>query len=127
MTVNQRIRQRRLELKMSSAALARAAGISRGYLSEIENGHAARPSATVLLRLAEALETSISDLLQEEQKTGRAERVSLLEQLAELDNIPEEDVQMLAGIKFRGYQPTTLEDWRYLYQSIKRSMPRGIE
>ena len=32
---------------------------------------------------------------------------------------------MLAGIRYRGLQPGTKDDWRYLYESIRRSVGAG--
>ena len=45
---------------------------------------------------------------------------SLLEFADEM-NLPKEDVHMLASISFRGEQPKSKSDWRFLYESIIRS------
>ncbi len=42
--------------------LAARAGISRGYLSEIENGHKDQPSADIILRLADVLDVPFESL-----------------------------------------------------------------
>lgn len=123
MALSDRIKQRREEKGINGVELARRAQISKGYLSEIESGRAARPSGVVLYNLATALGTTVADLLEQEVKlTTRIIPLGLRE-LAELDNLPTEDVEMLAQIRFRGEQPETLEDWRYLYESIRRSIP----
>jgi transcriptional regulator with XRE-family HTH domain len=121
--LSDRIKQRREEKGINGVELARRAQISKGYLSEIESGRASRPSGVVLYNLATALGTTVADLLEQEVKpTTRIIPLGLC-QLAKLDNLPTEDVEMLAQIRFRGEQPETLEDWRYLYESIRRSIP----
>ncbi|MCI4665398.1 MAG: short-chain fatty acyl-CoA regulator family protein [Neomegalonema sp.] len=75
-----KMRERRRALGMTQAQAAEAAGISTSYLNLIENGK--RPVAGGLLRrLAQALETSLSDL--DDAADGR-----LVEGLAELSADP---------------------------------------
>lgn len=124
MALSERVRQRRLEKGWNAVELAHAAEISKGYLSEIESGQASRPSGGVLFRLANALGTTVADLLEKETRPATRPAHSSLHVFAERAGLPEEDVQMLAQIRFRGEQPVTPEDWAYLYESIKRSMPR---
>ena len=57
-----RLRRRRVELGRMQIAVAAAAGISSGYLSELEAG-TRNPSPGVLTRLAEVLECSAVDLM----------------------------------------------------------------
>ena len=45
-----------------------------------------------------------------------------LRNLALTENLSEEEVRMLAQITYRGHRPDTADDWRFLYESIKRSM-----
>ncbi len=51
------VRDLREENGMSQATLAATAKVSPGYLSQIENDEVQNPSAAVLFRLAEALQT----------------------------------------------------------------------
>lgn len=123
MSLGARIRQRRAERAMRSADLARAAQISTGYLSNLESGVAKHPSAVIVQRLALALGTTVADLLEQEfGATIDALPAGLLAFAAQHD-LPEEEVLMLARIRLRGEQPDTPEDWHYLYESIKRSLP----
>ncbi len=122
MTLGHRIRQRREEKGISSAELARRAGISKGYLSEIENGSAARPSAEILYQLAINLGTTVADLLGKEIRPATRTIPAALQEFAEQESLPEQDVEMLAHIRFRGQQPATADDWRFLYESIRRSV-----
>ncbi len=54
-TPGQRIKRRRQELGLNQVALARAAGVTQGYLSAVETGRRHLGSATIK-RLAEALD-----------------------------------------------------------------------
>lgn len=122
MTFGGRVRQRRAELGWSAGELARRAGVSRGYLSKLEGGTSKRPSADVLNRLAAALGTTSSDLLGREEPSETSAIPESLRRFAEQAGLPDEDVAMLARIRYRGEQPRTPEDWAYLLESIKRSI-----
>lgn len=123
--IAERMRKRREDKGISAAELARRAGVSKGYLSEIEAGNAPRPSGAVLMRLADALGTTIADLLGTEVRPATREVSSSLREFAEANALPAQDVEMLAGIRFRGNQPESADDWRFLYESIKRSIRGG--
>lgn len=121
MTIGDRIRQRRGELNISGAELARRAEVTKGYVSQIENGQVPRPSAEVLYRLANALGTTIADLLGKEVVPERTELSESLRQFVEQENLPSEDIEMLASIKFRGRQPRTVKEWGILYWTIRQT------
>ncbi len=121
-TLGERLRLRREEKGLLAADLARRTGISKGYLSDLESGRAPRPSADVLYRLATELGITIADLLGKEVRPAARDAPPALREFADEAGIPEEDVEMLAQIRFRGEQPTTADDWRFLYESIKRSI-----
>lgn len=114
-----RVRQRRLEKGLNPTELARQAGIARGYLYRIESGEATRPSANVLQRLAQALDTSVADLLEQPEAVEPAAIPPTLRRLAERDHLPAEDVAMLAAIRYRGQQPRTVEGWAHLLSTIR--------
>lgn len=63
-TLGRTIRTLREGIGMSQAQLASCAGLSQGYLSQIENDEVQHPSAAVLFRLAEALHVDPRSLLQ---------------------------------------------------------------
>jgi transcriptional regulator with XRE-family HTH domain len=65
------IKQRRLELGLSRKDLQEATGLSYPYLSEIETGKK-MPSTQVLRRVAEALGTEASELLQAAEQISKA-------------------------------------------------------
>jgi hypothetical protein len=45
-----------------------------------------------------------------------------LRRIALAEQIPEEEIKMLARITYRGRRPCTADDWKFLYESIKRSV-----
>ncbi|MEC4018626.1 helix-turn-helix domain-containing protein [Streptomyces sp. H27-D2] len=62
LTIGPGVRRRRLALGLTLAGLARRAGLSAPFLSQVENGRA-RPSMRSLQRIADALDTSAVQLL----------------------------------------------------------------
>lgn len=125
MELAERIQLRMKEKGWSLADLARETNVAKGYLWEILGGKAKRPSANTLYEIARALGTSISDLLAKEVNIAQGELSDMPEPLRELieeEKLPEEDARMLASISFRRDQPKTRDDWKFLYESIKRSI-----
>jgi transcriptional regulator with XRE-family HTH domain len=124
MAFGSEIRRRRLDQGLSLSDLARLAEVSKGYLSQIETEAATRPSATTLLKIARALGTSVGELLGEAGATpaqGEPDIPAPLRQFANDAKLPDAEVRMLAGIRYRGRAPRTSDDWRYIYESIRRS------
>lgn len=68
--IGDNIRKLRNERGISLSALARAAGISKAYLSQIENEPDKKPSAEVVYRLAQALEVTMADLMGVKEQVG---------------------------------------------------------
>lgn len=121
--VGERIKKRREEKNLSLSELAKRVDISKGYLHSIENGNTQHPSAEILFNIANELGTTIADLLGEETHIPQDLQISdELKEFAEQAELTEEDVRMLAGIRHRGNQPKTAEDWQFLYEAIKRSI-----
>jgi len=125
MELAQRIQMRMKEKGWSLADLARETNVAKGYLWEILGGKAKRPSANTLYEIARALGTSVADLLAKEVNIDQGELSDIpepLRKLVEEEGLPEADARMLASINFRGDQPKTKDDWKFLYESIKRSI-----
>jgi transcriptional regulator with XRE-family HTH domain len=125
MTLAERIRKRMGEKGWTLAELSRESQVAKGYLWEILDGRAKKPSAETLYRIAAALGTSVADLLGRPPAQPSGEDLEVpaeLRALADDLNLPEEDVRMLAAIRFRKEQPKTKEGWRFLYESIRRSI-----
>ena len=115
----------------SLAQLADNAGISKGYLWQLENERNANPSMEVLLRIADALDTTIAALLgkpglKASWDGGLPEDLhpSLQEFLSDRRKagrpVPPEDVRVLHSIQRRGEHPSRKEDWDVLLQVIRR-------
>lgn len=126
-TMGERIRARRAERGWTLPRLSDEAHVAKGYLWELEADKAVRPSASTLFKLASALGTSVADLLGEVLATpGEQEIPESLRAFAASASLPEEDVLMLAGIHYRGRRPETEEDWRYVLESIRRSVRHRV-
>ena len=126
MNLSQKIRKLRKEKGFSLNKLAEIAGISKAYLSQLENNVSKQPSAEILFKIATALGTTIADLLEkpvrvysddfQEVPDGLRE---LIDERGETLDIREEDVKMLMSIRYRGNQPETPEDWEHILRTIR--------
>ena len=130
MALSDQIRKRRQEHGISLTELAHRSCISKGYLSQLENNpRGPHPSAEVLYRIAFALGTSMGALLEKQIAEQNDELTDIpegLRHIALAEQIPEEEIKMLARITYRGRRPCTADDWKFLYESIKRSVrPEG--
>jgi transcriptional regulator with XRE-family HTH domain len=124
-SVGERIRRFREDQSQSLSQLAANAGVSKGYLSSLENDpQARRPSAETLYAVANALGVTMADLMGRQVRAVTApDMPQSLREFAAEQNLPEADVRMLASIQFRGEQPRTKERWRYIYNAIRTSQP----
>lgn len=113
------VRDRRKQERLSQEDLAQRVGISRNYLSQIERGQATNLSWQVRSTLAAALGLHPGEaptpLAEEGLPPGLAD-------FAQRNQLPPEDVQMLARLQYRGKQPNTPEKWEVLYNVIKVTM-----
>lgn len=122
--IGRRIKRFREEKGISPAELAARAGISRSYLSELENGKGEhkRPSAEMMYKVGKALGISMSELLGKPLITEpRTKPSPSLLRFARDNKIAQSDVEMLASIQFRGDAPQTPERWAFIYNAIKAS------
>ena len=122
--IGDRMKEYRKGLGMSQAELARKSSVSAAYVSELESGMGKRPSGEILLRLANALEVTIADLLGQDIRPGDGDPPvpdpSLLE-FAKERRLPRSDVEMLASNRFRGDPPRTSRRWGMIYDTIVTS------
>jgi len=122
--LGRRVLKYREELGLSQTGLAQQAGISRNYVSLIETGEASNISMNVLGRLAAALGVAPAVL------TGQSEQGELLiapalRQLGLEDNLSFETIDRLSRIPRRGQEPTSVQEWRRLYQAIRPYLETG--
>ena len=116
---------------MTLGDLERATGVSKGYLSQLERGEASNPTIDIVTKISQGLGVPVSELLGEvalpDQGAARlpAGLKEFLEQAEKRGAyVAEDDVRMLLGIRYRGKQPRTAEDWAFLYETIKRIIVR---
>lgn len=122
--IGARIRELRLQKGLSLTELAHQANVSKSYLSTVENGTGSRPGVAVLHKLAVALGVTLADLLGRSVQAvdpGEAGIPSSLQEFAQQNGLPQADIEMLAGIKFRGEAPRTPERWQFIYNAIVMS------
>lgn len=129
-TLGQRVRALRRKQKLSLNDLARLSGVSKGYLSQVERSLTVRPSAFTIFSIAEALGTTVGELFDGQPEgnvdvTSGVDLPDALREFAQEADLPPTDVSMLAAIRYRGAQPRDKEDWRFLYESIRRSIRGG--
>ena len=65
-TLGRSLRHSRAALGLTQSSLARRAGVSQAYVSQVEAGTRARISASILRRLADAVGVTVTDLLERE-------------------------------------------------------------
>ena len=126
-----RIRDLREQRGMTLGDLERACNVSKGYLSQLEGGKASNPTIVAVTKIAQGLGVSVSELLGEpvteepsHDRLPAGLKSFLEESAARGTDLSDEDVKMLLGIRYRGRQPRTAEDWGLLYDLIKRIIVR---
>jgi len=134
MSLAKRLRQIRESKDLSLDEVAKRAKISKQYLWELEKDAAGekKPSVDVLLRVANALSVTISDLLELPTVQAAEGEVELPKSLQEFRermagfNTPlsDQDLRDLAVMKFRGGQPQTADEWHQLYLTLITTTPK---
>ncbi|MEQ1841811.1 MAG: helix-turn-helix transcriptional regulator [Verrucomicrobiales bacterium] len=130
-TPGQRIKATRIERKMTQEKLVQLAGISVGFLSDLENDKT-NVGADKLLDIAEALDVSLDYLMKGEDSNQPPKMMALelpasLVRLADRAGLTVTQVRQLMGMRqqligFRSdTKNTDLEsfDWEKLYVSVK--------
>lgn len=125
MSLAERLRKLREDKDMSLDDVATKANISKTYLWELERDAAGakKPSADVLLRIANALSVTLAHLLALPAVQVEDYEVELPPSLQEFQQrmalagqpLSSQDLQDLAKAKFRGGQPQTVDGWNQLY------------
>src|SRR5262245_55032605 len=125
MTLAKQITKLRTDNGLSLDELATKARISKTYLWELERDQKGeiKPSAEVLLRIADGLSTTLAALLNLPTVSVGVHQVELppslqqFRQRMEQQHAPlkDEDLRDLALMRFRGAQPQTADEWHQLY------------
>jgi transcriptional regulator with XRE-family HTH domain len=116
----------------SLSELAEVAGVSKAYISDVENAAAGKPNIQYIYSLAMALDVSLDQLVDgpNAKKTSSAPRGGPaplppgLEDLLKDGTLTEDDVEVLAKVNFRGERPKDKDGWRFLLEAIKMSSQR---
>jgi transcriptional regulator with XRE-family HTH domain len=134
MSLAKRLRQARETAAMTQDELAAAAGVSKTYIWELEKDEAGdkKPSAEILLRIADALSVTLADLLGLPTVKVKERKVALTKSFIEFRDrmdklktpLSAEDIEELAGMSFRGGRPRTADDWHALYLTLERLAPK---
>ena len=123
--------------KWALADLAEKSGVSKAYISDLENGVAGKPNIQYVYNIAVALDVTLDDLLNDstakEQRTRRRSSTDLPPGLAELQDelalsgnaLSQDDIENLAQVNFRGNRPRDKEGWRFVLQAIKMAGERS--
>lgn len=125
------MRKLRNDRGLSLDEVAGKAKISKTYLWELERDASGskKPSADVLLRIAQALSTTLAELLALPTVNAPEGPVELPQSLIEFrdrmgSKLTPQDLQELAAMKFRGTQPQTADDWHQLYFALTNIIRR---
>ncbi|GAB3769482.1 transcriptional regulator with XRE-family HTH domain [Nocardioides ginsengisegetis] len=119
--IGRRINTLRNDKDLSLGELASQAGVSKSYLSTVEKGSGSRPGAAVLHKIADALGITLADLVGREINAEPHTIPDELREFAIEKKLHQRDIDMLAGIAFRGQAPKTKERWAYIYNAISMS------
>lgn len=135
MSLAKKIREERKKAGLTLDELADKAGLSKTYLWELEQDEdgVKRPSAEVVLKIADALSLTIADLMGLPTVKVQKETINLPKSLIEFrdqqltmgNKLSDKDLRELAGMSFRGGQPRTAEDWFAVYLAFARSNRKG--
>lgn len=130
-TVGERIREIRLDLNLNQDQLADQAGLSKGFLSDIENNKRNIGSES-LLKLANVLGASVDYLLRGEvselvtpQPTVIPPELSQAAEELELSyaatvELLEAHRSVIARRSNKGLRKFSVDDWKKLHEAIKR-------
>ena len=61
-----KLKMLRQQKKLTQKQLGRKSGLSQSYINELENGKKVNPSITALSRIANALDVSVAELVNDE-------------------------------------------------------------
>lgn len=124
LTTGERVRMRREELGIRPAELARRVGISKGYLWQIEQGAPRKRGVggDILYRLAVELGTTPGDLLGRVVVGSEPTITPELTAMGRQFDLTDDDLAMLATINYRGRKPSTVLEWWFIWESIRRTL-----
>ena len=122
-----KIRELRQAKGISLEKLHELTEISKTHLFQIEKGEFTNPTLSTLKKIAAALNTTVSNLLDEDQKfdlDSMPESLKdFMEYYSDKMDISLKHVRMLATMQKREEDaPRTREHWRILYEAVKKAL-----
>lgn len=127
--LGENIRYLRQGKNLSLADLATKSGVSKTYISDLENGLGGRPNVQYLYKIALALETTIDSLISLSLKPAHRKAANPapakeplppgLEEFARQERLEPQQIDMLAKLNFRGNRPRDAAAWKLIYDTIK--------
>jgi len=125
LTLGEKVQRFRTDRGMSPTELAKAAGISRPYLWQLETGGKQQPSFAVLGRLACALGVSVAEfgdpivesIAGEDLPTALA---AFAKGRGRELGVTQGDLEVMKNINFRGNRPTKPEDFELLFLFLQK-------
>ena len=124
-SVGVRIRNERVAAGLSLSKLSELTGLSKSYLVRLENDPGSNPSLEVLHRIADALDTTVADLVGTPKLSfseSNDEIPASLLAFADRARLTKRELRTLASIRWRkGDEPRTEERWRYILNSLRAS------
>ena len=126
--LGENIRYLRQGQNLSLADLAAKSGVSKTYISDLENGLGGRPNVQYLYKIATALETTIDALINLSLKPSQRKAIPAiskeplppgLEEFAKQEHLEPQQIDMLARLNFRGNRPKDADAWKLIYDTIK--------
>jgi len=129
-TVGERIKERRQQMGWTQEQLAEKAGISKGFLSDLETG-TRNVSAEYLLKIAQALKVTLDFLMKGDSsklKTSEVQIPARLSDLAKQQHLSFAQTLMLLDMRLQikahrsNTQTDDLEkfDWERFYEAVKQ-------
>jgi XRE family transcriptional regulator of biofilm formation len=135
--LGQRLVALREEKGLSLSAVADSAGIAKSYLAKLERGEVENPGLKTLDSVAKALDVTLAHLLAPKPRAVGAEQQSgvpdledlprslreFLKQLEEEEGrVPDDVIRSLASLQFRGKRPESVEDWKWVHDTLVRGL-----
>jgi transcriptional regulator with XRE-family HTH domain len=129
-----KVRELRLGKGWTLADLARESGLSKAYISDVENGAAGKPNIQYIFVIARSLGVTLDELLHDATEKGvprtKKAKTDLPPGLAELQEelqLSDDDVERLATVNFRGHRPRDKEGWRFLLETLQMLSQRKLQ
>jgi transcriptional regulator with XRE-family HTH domain len=152
--LGRRLKEIRERAELSISAAADRAGLAKSYVARLESGEIGNPGVRTITALADALGTSLPELLDyappsrrdpnrrstvatpaEDQASYEADLAGaprafldfLAAEEADGRRVPSDVARVLLSLEIRGKRPVEVSDWRFLHSALLRSVRRPVQ